>query len=308
VPSSTGKKPSVFWGAKILEASDERVLLKLPRRDSGRWTLVLALALAWAAPAVLLYLKSIGVTDSAHIAAVIGLGGVIVLLPWLWLKEIAFHWSRLAPLTGEIELRRHGDEVLLRTKAHGDEASARRGLFFFEFESINTLVLVVGSKVASVTYYVRNVGGGLNWNEIGQWDAARAALVSGSRAVEDNWTPRSVVPLVHAMLRVLELGPQRAVSPDYGHGCGYMFGLMFLFLALPLLHGLVLAGLDKYGNPLAPLGPVASGVVIGAMLVIPHACLFIWNVRRFWLRRLNRKGAEMVALCQMREDRPSGTC
>lgn len=288
--------PSLFMGAKIREATEERLLLKLPRIPSPVWMLLVAVAICWAAPALLLYFKANNATVELT-AWPVAVGGGIGLLAWSWSENLALRWSKLAPLRGRVEILRLPDGKFSLTIDGREKAvSDRRGLFYLQHERTIMLVVVIGSYIGSVSYFVEITGGGINFGRSGQWDKARAELVRGSQHLETPWPAESVVPLVQGILRVLDLGPQPDVQRDDGLG---FLDTVFWFLKIFGLigfHVTALIWLDHHGNPLPSLDPVVAGLILGAVLLVPDALVFVHHLRRFFIGPLNRKAKEMMAL------------
>jgi hypothetical protein len=138
-------RPVVFLETHLLEATEERLVLKIPL----------------AAAAVLLHLKA-GGAPSNWLAGTAIVGGGMAILPWHWMQGIAFGWSRLRPATGRLELRRSSaGGFSLRLDQKAEEMSVRRGLFYLDLQGICTLVLVVGRRVVSVAFYLQTGGSGV---------------------------------------------------------------------------------------------------------------------------------------------------
>jgi len=292
----SAERPVVFLRTKLLEATEERLVLKIPRGLASWWMIVWAAACSLAAPAVLLSLQADG-APSTWLAGVAIAGGAMVVLPWNWMQGIGFRWSRLAPVSGRVELRRTGPGSLaLRIGQEPEEPSTRRGLFYLDWQGIRTLVLVVGHRVVSIAHYLRTGGSDVNWRELGEWDRGCAELARGARELEQTWKVHSVVPLVHAVLRVLDVGPQPEVTGEPWVGAK-SFVLWFLsWIALGGLHVGALFWLKSHPSPLDTLGPVSGGLILGAVLLVPDVCLFAWQLKRVWIEPLNRKADEMLAL------------
>jgi hypothetical protein len=300
----SAERPVVFSRTKLLEITEERLVLEIPRGLASWWMIVWATACSLAAPAVLLSLKADG-APSSWLAGVAIAGGSMVILPWNWMQGIGFGWSRLAPVTGRVELRRSGQGTFVLHLGQEPEApSTRRGLFFLDWQGIRTLVLVVGHRVASIAHYLQTGGSGVNWRELGEWDQGCAELARGARAVEQTWKVRSVVPLVHAVLRVLDVGPQPEVTGEPWLGAKSFVLWFFSWVALGGLHVAALLWLVGHPSPLGALGPVSSGLILGAVLLVPDVWLFTWQLRRAWIEPLNRKADEMLAIASA-SDRPS---
>jgi hypothetical protein len=293
------KKPSLFMGTRILEATDERLVLKILRFPSPLWVLVVALVAAWAAPGVLLYFKSTDAPRHWIDGAIFGGAGGLV-FPWAWMQGISLRCSRLASLRGRVELRRETNgEFSLRVNGKPAISSRRRGLFFLENEGINALVLVVGGRTATISHFMLMTGGtNLNYREMGQWDVALADLARGSRGLDETWKADSVVPLVHAVLHVLNLGPQPEIETDFALGCLNVIALLLKWFTLPVVYGAILMWLDHHGNPLASMGPAPSALIIGTPVVALYLWMFFGYLKTVYIGPLNRKAEEMISLCQ----------
>src|SRR3954471_20477196 len=151
----SAERPVVFLRTKLLETTEERLVLKIPRGLASWWMIVWAAACSLAAPAVLLSLQADG-APSTWLAGVAIAGGAMVVLPWNWMQGIGFRWSRLAPVSGRVELRRSGQESFaLRLGHEPAEPSTRRGLFYLDWQGIRTLVLVVGDRLVSIAHYLQ---------------------------------------------------------------------------------------------------------------------------------------------------------
>jgi len=292
------KNPSLFMGAKIRETTDERLVLKLPRLPTPTWTLLVGLAIVWAAPAALLTFKAMNAPED-WTAGAIAAGGTLGFFSWGWTENIALRWSKLAPLRGRVELRRlAGGQFSLSINGRPEQVSRRRGLFFLEYNRTTMLVLVVGRRVGSVSYFVKISGGGTDLRRTGQWDTARAELARGSQELEDRWAADSVVPLVHAILRLFDLGPQPETGGYDGLSCFSELVWLIKIFALAGFHAAALLWLDRHGNPLPSFNPMTAGLIFGAGLVVPYGLAFAHHVRRFFIGPLNRAAEEMMSLCQ----------
>jgi len=289
------ERPVVFLRTKILEATPENLVLKIPRGLPSWWMLVFSVACACAAPAVLLSMKA-GDAPTGWVIGVAFVGGGITMLPWAWMQGIAFGWCRLAPVHGRLALRRsvQGDFSLQIAK-EAEEQSAQRGLYYLDYLGINTLVLVVGQRLASVAYFLKTGASGIDWS-FGEWDKGRAELGRGAHVLENTWPPRSVVPLVHAILQVLNPGPQPLIEGEAWPGCKTSLVFFFGMFALPLSHVAALCWLEGHANLLDGLGPSPGGLLVAAVLLLPHAWFFYRHMKRVWIDPLNLKAEEMVAL------------
>ena len=293
------KKIYLFEGARILDATDDRFLLKLPRIPSPVWLFLLCYGAIWAGPAVLFYVTTVD-PSSKWIDVPAPVAGLCACFAWACLENLALRWSKLAPLRGRVELRRlPAGNFSLSINGHPKEVSGRRGLFIFQHERTNVLVLVLGRRVNSLNYFVRlSGGGGIDPWKDGQWDKARAELAHGSQEQEESWASGSVLPIVHSILRVLRVGPQSAVSPDDGLGCLGILASMSKCLALAGFHVGALLWLEHHGNPFPSFEPIAAGLMVGAALLLPDVLLSAHHMTRFFLGPFNRKAEEMISLCQ----------
>jgi hypothetical protein len=102
-------------------------------------------------------------------------------------------------------------------------------------------------------------GGGINLWKDGQWDKARVELAGGSQEREGSWAPGSVVPIVHSIMRVLNLGPRSEVPPTDGLGCPAILVSLLQCLALAAFHVGALVWLEHHGNPLPSLTRSSPG-------------------------------------------------
>ena len=255
----TSERPVVFSRTTILEATEQRLVLRIPRQAPSWWVAVGSAVLAVIGPALLFFLMRAEAPANWLLGVAI-FAGAPFMMPWGFVQGTAFWWCRLAPLAGKVELERSKtDGFLLRVDGKVEGRSMRRGLYCLEWRGINTIILVVGSRVASLAFHFKTGASGIDWNKVGEWDRGRAELARGGSVMEETWPKRSLVPLVQAVLRTLDLGPQPEVRGEpLGGGCTDVLLFAACMFGLPALHIAAMLWLMEHPNPLLQASPIAS--------------------------------------------------
>jgi hypothetical protein len=235
---------------------------------------------------------------------------VVVLLPsfigaiWPWWTVLfALQWSRMKPLVGTLVLERtSASPPGLVARVNGSIEGPTRQAAVLDVDDSTDLrgvVLVVGSRVITLSHFVNTKDS--VYPERTQWKETVAALREGGRGAEPDLPagerPRgSAVPLVRALMRVLDQGP---TLPSY------------LKEARPLSRSLLAVGamfacvgariaesywLDHHAELFAPLGVVVGGVMFGAVASLAELVVLSAFVRVLYADHYDRLADGLLAL------------
>jgi hypothetical protein len=283
------------FGGKIAEASRRRLVFSPRRRMAYGW--LMGGAAAGAAGFFFLVLSSAGAPLPSW-----ALGPLCLLLaPWLWawshVHFVAYEWSRLRSVHRRLVVERVDGGAMGGTGTVAVEVdgatlgpSRRRGLYWLSISYVTTYVLVIHDRTLTIA--------SLFGKEVAispRVEAARAtaAIVHAERESSTPYASNSIVPLVHGLVDVMDLTPERTGGP---RGCSLM-GLsiaknaaMFVLIGW---HVWILYWLSTRPDWIASVAPGVVGGVALATLV-PDAVAYL-ALCRGYIRRFDGVAESLVA-------------
>jgi hypothetical protein len=297
-----------FHGGDILAASDEHVVIQAAPGFDAWVRISIWTAIAMVPAVVVLTLHEGGKNVFAVDGDPIGL--VIVLLSnafspaaWSnWALEFALQWSRMKPLVGTLELERTSTWLGIVARWNGSVVGPTRNAAVFDvndWTGMKCLVLVVGSRVITLGHFIERKG--RFYSDRTQWEDTVAALRQGTqRDVED---PRvrarptgSTVPLVHALIRVLDQGPTLANHLRDDAAFARSLAGIALFFGCPGLRVAEAYWLEQHAGIFASLGSVAGGILFGGLVAFAELVVLRTIVRSLYLERFNNMADMLAAL------------
>jgi hypothetical protein len=287
-------------GAALLESTDERLIVNIAVRPRGRWLVSGALVIACITSIVVL-MRGARPTSIYGLAALQAVGAACVVSPWFFIRRIALDASRLAPVSGRLELRRVGfDEFRVAGGAGLEERSSTRGLFHVDCFGIETLVLVIGLRLITLAVDFRPLSLSRGRRDFLAWRRSQVELSRWKPLVGARFPPHWLNTLVGATMKVL--GSDSKVPIPNVQYTKPAETRPIIRWAVALCVGELVGtwSLAAHFISCGLVGSLVVGTLLGALLALPQLWALRWHVNNDWVRFIDLSSEQLFALCEPR--------
>jgi hypothetical protein len=195
-------------GGRLIEATDTRlVFVRPPFLSPAPW--VVLLGLAFVASGYLVLLSTIPVWAAAVVTALLSimLAGSGFLALGVLRSRMKYVRRRLVVERVPAEEYREGPRFVATVDGRSIGPASQRVLYEVRHREMVAHVFGLGDQVIMLPYYeFAGAGGGLP-ADTSELRRATRALLRAERGFDDSYGRESMVPMVQALVRVLDLGP-----------------------------------------------------------------------------------------------------